>query len=409
MKQMNKSLIPIVMIFVGMYLIINVTDAYHAPRALLYFLLFIAAIWLSNTIHVTMHELGHLVFAKIAHYDFSSIHIGFVQFAKQEGKVRISLAPSGFSKGQCVMLSNANVTREGHILYYAGGLCFNALTFIILVIILCMLPAPASAFPYGHILLLYNILLVGVSLWRNGSARTYGIYSTDGQMIREFKNDTRYAREYFKIESVANRLKVGQSLLEIDIAPIIDEREFLAPPDTRVLMLDMQLAYYHFAKATLLEDGQTAKEMASFMARHIGVLPPVNQLIHFYELIFYYIHFDYNFDQCTQYYQAVEKVITADTLSCSLRVRAYYAYYMRYNKPEALSLLAKAKELLPHYPVAGLAKYEDVLLDRLNEEIEHGAMEEMLHKQAQQEQQTSSPTTTSPSPSCCTSHTEPDH
>ena len=146
-----ENLIPLLVLFIGMYVGIF--------------------------LQMTVHEAGHLVFGLKSGYQFSSFRIGSFMWLKKDGRIvckKLSIAGTG---GQCLMVPPQ--LQDGKIpviLYNLGGCIMNLVASAVFLVIYLLIPK-------GTVISLFclMIVLIGVaSALMNGIPLRLGTVDNDG-------------------------------------------------------------------------------------------------------------------------------------------------------------------------------------------------------------------------------------
>ena len=139
-------------------------------------LLALTAIFLSYTINICLHEIGHMIFGLISGYEFSSLRFGKLMLAKENGKLRFCKYDMPGTGGQCIMTApKVDAEKMPVVLYNLGGLVMNLVVLLIGIIVFVIVSD--SHFVVGMIFLMFAMTSL-VILITNGLPFTQ--MGTDG-------------------------------------------------------------------------------------------------------------------------------------------------------------------------------------------------------------------------------------
>ena len=104
-------------------------------------ILMLLALYVINFLLIILHEMGHLICAKISGYKFSSFRVLDFMWVKTNNKIKLKRFSLAGTLGQCLMLP-PDVENPPFILYNLGGILMNFLLFIISLIVVLLVKNP---------------------------------------------------------------------------------------------------------------------------------------------------------------------------------------------------------------------------------------------------------------------------
>jgi len=159
-------------------------------------------LYIAMTLHIYIHELGHLLFGLLTGYKFVSIRFFNLMFKKENGKIRVkkfSLAGTG---GQCLLAPpDYNNGKFPAVLYNLGGSLLNMIMALLGLIVF-----------FIHINPWLDNFLIHFIVWGIGSALLNGIplqtpqIANDGANIVSICSD-KEAKKAFYLQMKINELQ----------------------------------------------------------------------------------------------------------------------------------------------------------------------------------------------------------
>lgn len=141
MKKKNNYIITYLVIVIlilsfGTFIKKNIELAEIFNNHIIGILVFIILFLISGFIQIIVHELGHLFFGLITGYKFLSFRIANLMIIKKDNKLKLCKMSISGTGGQCIMsppdIKNGLVNN---LLYNLGGVIFNLLLSILVIII----------------------------------------------------------------------------------------------------------------------------------------------------------------------------------------------------------------------------------------------------------------------------------
>lgn len=304
-------------------------------------------------ISVNIHEAGHLILGKLNGYKFVSYRVGFLTLNSENGKIKFSIMKNFGYMGLCAMIpQEKEIPRWKHLLYYSGGILFNILFGIALIVI------KKAAKPQD--LLNMSLTMISVFSILLGIVNLIPFFSgnnpSDGKIIWSIIFGNPFSKKLMKVNRLCSQFAAGKPLRELDVPSDFN----IYQPDA----LDVTLLFYSYFKALDTDDDENRSKYIKKMKQWINYIP--GQLFpHACYEICYNACIDGDREEAEEYYKKAEKVLKNDKDMNGLRVKAYYEYYVNKNINVAKFLCESALEVADRFPVRGQALIEEKLVKRL--------------------------------------------
>ncbi|MFW6016737.1 MAG: M50 family metallopeptidase [bacterium] len=322
------------------------------------FITFILLIIISSFININIHEFGHFLFGKILGYKLMSYRFGIFSWNNQNGKMKFSIMINKGYSGLCAMLPpNKDMSKKIEALYYSGGIIFN-LFFMFLAFIIADF---FSDFTIINNLLLISAFLSGAMAIINFLPFNSGNNPTDGKIIWSILLKKPFAAKLLEINKVVSQLTVGirPSKLKISFS---DDKDNIESSDLLII-------FYLYFKAVDEKNEDKILEYVNILENNIDLFPEPALPSLYYELCFQAC-ISKKQEKAKKYYKKAGRFLQKDQDVNGLRVKAYYEYYVNYDKERALSYGNEALAVVDKYPLKGQAKMEEDLVRELIKKIE---------------------------------------
>jgi len=305
---------------------------------------------LSHFINVHLHELGHLVFGKIAGYKLVSYRVGLLSIDLVNGKFKVRKKLRYGSVGLCAMVPT-NEADLGFITFLSGGIIFNLLFGALSFLAFASLGfAKSFFFIYGTISIFSGIVnAVPMKPKTN--------LMTDGTILWKLILKSKGYEKIIHIHKVSSRVYNGKRPRDLKIK--LDKEE----------KFDINYAQYITNKAidendlpTLLYCCEKFIELAGHISSY--TLESINYIICYASCI------SKDIENAKDYYDRALANLQIDNSCRGLRVRAYYEYYVNDNYENAKELCEKGLDVIDKYIYKGYAIMEKDLLTRLKDQIQ---------------------------------------
>ncbi len=280
-------------------------------------LLALTTIFLSYTINICLHEIGHMIFGLMSGYEFNSIRFGKIMLAKENGKLRFCKYDMPGTGGQCIM-SAPKVDAENMpaVLYNLGGLFMNLFVLVIGIIVFAVLKD--SHFVVAAVSLMFAMTSLLI-LIMNGLPFTQ--IGTDGANTIILYKD-KFARDAFR-----NQLDVVKYISENYSVREMPEELFLFDkqiPMTNPLITSQAFSCfnYYFVSGKY----QEAKEMASYILGNAKSINQLHEKLLYGELLFITIVIDRDYEVAKEQFGLHKKELEKAARFISMQ-RVLYAYY----------------------------------------------------------------------------------
>lgn len=280
-------------------------------------LLALTAIFLSYTINICLHEIGHMILGLISGYEFSSLRFGKLMLAKENGKLRFCKYDMPGTGGQCIMTApKVDAEKMPVVLYNLGGLVMNLVVLLIGIIVFVIVSD--SHFVVGMIFLMFAMTSL-VILITNGLP--FSQMGTDGaNTIILYKN--KFAREAFRNQlEVVRYLSQNYSVREMPEELFLFDKQI---PMTNPLITAQAVSCFNYYSVS--GKYQQAKEMASYILENAKSINSLHEKILYGEQLFITTVIDKNLEAAKEQYKLHRKELNKAAGFISMQ-RVLYAYY----------------------------------------------------------------------------------
>lgn len=322
-------------------------------------LLALTAIFLSYTINICLHEIGHMIFGLISGYEFSSLRFGKLMLAKENGKLRFCKYDMPGTGGQCIMTApKVDAEKMPVVLYNLGGLVMNLVVLLIGIIVFVIVSD--SHFVVGMIFLMFAMTSL-VILITNGLP--FSQMGTDGaNTIILYKN--KFAREAFRNQlEVVRYLSQNYSVREMPEELFLFDKQI---PMTNPLITAQAVSCFNYYSVS--GKYQEAKEMASYILENAKSINSLHEKILYGEQLFITTVIDKNLEAAKEQYKLHRKELNKAAGFISMQ-RVLYAYYslVEVSKKKASQYAKLFENSVKNYPYPKDAAIEKEQFDLVAE------------------------------------------
>lgn len=321
----------------------------------------IAGLITSLILAPVVHELGHVNTGLIAKMDYVYVKCFCFKFYLKNGKKRFAFA-SPFAADQTQMLpqKGGNMKKRAS-LYTLGGLIYSgAFLFLILAGIILATCLGATTYtllgilPYTAYLFLLNV-----------APFEYANGKTDVAVYRGIRKGYDVEKCMLSAMEIQGQLAEGKSFSQIDEGYYFDLPQLCEDEPLYAVLLDLRYRYY-------LEKGKMEKaaDCLNRLALNEEYLPVAELEKVAAELV--YMHaLTGDLEAAEKNYEACKNVLQEENATAK---RILCAYALACEKIEAAEvLLEQARALLEREKIAGVKRFEEILLSRLeNKKDENG-------------------------------------
>lgn len=301
----------------------------------------------------TLHELGHIVFAKANGMRLVYAKFFCCKLVLQNGKLRKQFAsPFAPDETQVVPKFGGNMQKRA-VAYTLGGVVFSGLFFLALTITALLL----TVF-FQPVFLLWGCLPYATYLFLlNVAPCTYASGKTDTLIYIGIKKGEPAEKNMLSAMEIQGELYAGKSFAEID------ERLYFDNPvlceDEPLFAVTCDLQYRYFLEK---EDFQSAGERLNRLAQIQPYLSALEVEKLAGELV--YMHaLGGDVESAQESGKYCQNYLSSDEVSAK-RILATFAYATG-KKEETEILLRQAERALDKEIMLGVAKFEKILLSRI--------------------------------------------
>jgi len=300
-------------------------------------------VFLGVAVSILIHNLGHMIAGNILGYKYISRKT--LDFSMIPSKKPVTLTQQGF--------------------YYFSGILANL--FISLVLIISFFSFSIFSEP------LYKLLqlTISVALILNACINLSSYFSSespnDGKILWSILEGSPFAQKYLLENNVILALNTNERPADIPL----EELNINDIPDFKNTY-PLQLALFHYYKALDSKDTRGVLTYSNFLEKYINlyedpeVLSPDSKLYNYiaYELCFISC-VKGNKGKAMRYYNWVKDSLEKSYNISSLRVRAYYEYFINDSKDTAFLYSNAAMDFSDSIELKGLLPLETNLLKEL--------------------------------------------
>ena len=298
-----------------------------------------------------VHELGHVFFGIIARMDAVYVKCFCFKVYLKNGKKRFALtSPFTADETQVVPLTGGDMHKRA-TLYAIGGLLFSGVFL---------------AFVLAGSLVVSSYLLLGMSpyaaylLFLNLPPLEYASGKTDGLIYKGLKKNFDAEKCMLSVMEIQGQLCEGKSFAEIAENYYFDLPQLCEDEPLYAVILDLRYRYY-------LEKGmrEKAADCLNRLALNEAYLSETEIEKVAAELV--YMHaLNGDLEKAEANYTACKNFLKEETVTAK---RILAAYAKACGKEDAVEIfLEQAKVLLNQERIAGVRKFEEILLLRLSKE-----------------------------------------
>ena len=300
----------------------------------------------------TLHECGHILFARSQGMKIKITKFSFFRFLEREGKLRFSLAsPFRTDQTQAIPLRSGNMKKRAE-LYTIGGLVFGGIYAFILLLFALLLQGKNIAcffwggFPYAAYLFLLNAVPFA-----------YSGGKTDMLIFCGIKRELPAEKAMLCAMEIYGKLYEGKSFSEIERGLYYDFPQLAEDEPMYAVMLD--LCYrYHIEKGETERAADSLNRLASASSylSEEEFSQTAAELVYMHSLVG-------DKARAEESGKLAERYLREETPSAS-RILAAYAAFCG-DGERAKILKERAERLLSEEPCEGLRRFEKILLERI--------------------------------------------
>jgi len=305
---------------------------------------------------IIVHELGHLVCGWLSGYTFGFFKLGSLSWFTEDKEIKFKRSKN-FAVGQCVMIPPDNEAEFKFLLYNLGGVIFNFLTTLALLLLWYALPS-------NHLFRIFAIAGVGMNLLL-GITNIIPLRSqgNDGANIASALKSADGRRALYLTLYINGQLLKGKRLKEIDeeIISVYGKLSLENHLVGNALMFEIEY---------LLETGQAEKALAIAQKINTDNFPIIHgHLFKLFQLLIYVSYLP-DFDKARAIY---EDENFQDFLKMKLpsvsSVLPAYEFFVNNNYEKAEEMLMQVKNDVANIPNKGERLSLMEYLEQLEEKI----------------------------------------
>lgn len=305
-------------------------------------LLALTAIFLSYTINICLHEIGHMIFGLMSGYEFNSLRFGKLMLAKENGKLRFCKYDMPGTGGQCIMIvPKVDVEKMPVVLYNLGGLFMNLFVFLIGIIVFAAVKA--SYVVVGMTFLIFAMTSL-VILITNGLPFTQ--MGTDGANTIILYKD-KFAREAFRNQlEVVRYLSQNYSVREMPEELFLFDKQI---PMTNPLITAQAVNCCNYYSVS--GKYEEAKEMALYILENAKSINQLHEKLLYGDVLFITMVIDKDMEAAKEQFKLHKKELTKAAGFISMQ-RVLYAYYslVEFSEKKATQYAKLFENSVKNYP-----------------------------------------------------------
>ena len=313
----------------------------------------LAGFFASIIVAPIVHELGHVCFGAVVKMQWIYVKCFCIKAYRKEGKKRFALiSPFAPDQTQVLPKSGGNMQKRA-ALYTLGGLICGG-CFLIALIIAAVLTACFGAVSYYLFATLpYTAYLFLLNL----PPFSYASGKTDGAVYRGIRKGYDAEKCMLSAMEIQGQLCEGKSFSQIEEGYYFDLPQLCEDEPLYAILLDLRYRYY-----LEKEETEKAADCLNRLALNESYLPfsqlekVAAELVYMHALTGNLEDAERNYTVCKEFLQGGS--VTAKRVLC--------AYALAVGNAEGFeTLLQQALHALEKEKVAGLRKFEEILLARL--------------------------------------------
>ena len=311
------------------------------------------SIALSLILAPTLHELGHVVFARACGMELEYLKFFCFRIVRKGGKLRFSLAsPFAPDETQTLPKYGGNMKKRA-CLYTLGGLILGGVFTLIVAITAILL----ACFNITDFFLWGFLPYAGYLFLLNAMPLEYPSGKTDTLVYLGLKKGASAEANMLAAMEIQGHLYAGESFAEIDETLYFSSPQLCEDEPLYAVMLDLQYRYY-LEKNELEKAADRLNRLASAQA-YLGD-KEVEKIAA--ELTFMHT-LNGDFERAKDCSKLCEGYLREEEAAAK---RVLAAYCKAFGKEEAVeALIEQAEEILKSERIKGKAKAERILLARL--------------------------------------------
>lgn len=309
-------------------------------------------VFLSLVFAPILHELGHVIFARVNKFACMLVKCFCVRYARGEKRRWRLVSPFAPDQTQVIPQTSGDMKRRAKA-YTAGGLVVqgSALVALIIVTLLLVYLGKSAHLFFGMIpYMVYLFLLNAVPVSYFGG-------KTDAAVYRGLKRNHDEEQVMLAAMEIQGRLYEGQSFAEIDEALYINVPQLAEDEPLYGIILDLQYRFY-------LEKGdlEKAADKLNRLAQSQAYLSDEEVEKIAAELVYMHTQ-NSDFARANECAALCERYLQSDVLTAKRVLAAYCAAQGKAEETQAL--LKQAERLISTEEIVGKAKAEAILLKRI--------------------------------------------
>lgn len=324
---------------------------------LLQLLWFLVAIYITQYLHIIIHEGGHFLFGKLSGYQFSSFRIKSLMLLREEGQLKWKKYNIVGTGGQCLMVPpQTDRYQFPFVLYNLGGSLMN-----LIISILCLFLNMTIVHNHYLVLFFGGGFIIGISsVIMNGIPLKINGIANDGMNILSMRKD-REARRAFWLQLQVNGLLVqGTRMRDIPTEYVELPNEIDLSNSLNCSLVAIRCSYFHDRM-----EFEQAKELSNYLMHNASGMMELQKNELRCELLFYEL-----IGECRQevinriYTKQLKKYVKATSNYVSRR-RLLYAYELlaKHNQEGANKQMIDFEKVAKSYPYRSIVEAERELLE----------------------------------------------
>ncbi len=340
----------------------------EASASFSFYVILIISFVLSYLLASTLHELGHLVFAKFNGMKTNGLRILFLVFYKQDKKIKVSLSNNNEVAGSCEIYPTSSSNVESNYFWTTMG----GTVFVGIYMAFCLLIFTIGSFINSWWLYLLISLQIPYSFFSfaiNVTPINVLGRKTDGLIALELKRKEPSAFVACKSLEIQAEMYKGKMPGEIDRDIYFKAPQLPADDVQYAIITQLRCMYYldikNFDKAIKHYERlvEIYQEIPDEYAESVAL-----------ELCYFYSALLNDVELAMQYYDVVEKQLANLDTPIKCRVSASYNAYVLKDKEGALDAIQKGEKVAKNYHIKGLASFELKLMNNIKADIDKGSL-----------------------------------
>ncbi len=323
---------------------------------------FVLGAIICSSICTFLHELGHVLSAKVNNFKVLSFRVLFFKWERIKNKMEFSFAPFDFSAGftECVAINTRNLEKRYKKITLSGVLA------TIIVIPLGVLPIVVNFLPSWAYCMWIMFIPMGIySVCDNILPMISDGVKNDGAIIRGINKNEPSSKVLMNLLAIQSQMYSGKSPCEVDENLYFDVPQLPEDDINFFLLLNARYNYY-LDKGDYENAKKTTARLLSLeeyaQKSHMSVVKA--------DALYNACTFDYNEERADDLTYELEKFLNGINNVTNLRIKTAYILNVRKDYEGVEHFYKKGIKEAQKSQISGLGKFEQKLLEELYQKFQ---------------------------------------